>query len=87
VTPATTVRAPAASTLPRLAAELPTMLYLLDPHHGVTGLGRQLRELVNLLAIDVVDVVDVGGDIVATAMSPPSAVPWATPSRWLPFRA
>lgn len=66
VTPATTVRAPAASTLPRLAAELPTMLYLLDPHHGVTGLGRQLRELVNLLAIDVVDVVDVGGDIVAT---------------------
>jgi hypothetical protein len=70
VTPTTTLRAPAASTLPRLAAELPATFYLLDPHSGVVGLEQQLRELVEITNADRVHVVDVGGDIVAAGDEP-----------------
>jgi hypothetical protein len=37
--------APAGSTLPRLAAELPHTLALIDPHHGAERIIRQLEEL------------------------------------------
>ena len=42
--------APAGSTLPRLAAELPHTFALIDPHHGVEGITRQLEELVGHLS-------------------------------------
>ncbi|NEA47388.1 DUF1152 domain-containing protein [Streptomyces sp. SID10815] len=61
---------PAGSTLPRLAAELPHTLALLDPHHGVEGVTRQLEELVDHLSPRSVDVLDVGGDILAKGDEP-----------------
>ncbi|WP_407555808.1 DUF1152 domain-containing protein [Streptomyces sp. Pv4-95] len=57
--------APASSTLPGLAAELPHSLALIDPHHGAEGIVRQLEELIRHLDPDSVDLLDVGGDILA----------------------
>jgi hypothetical protein len=56
---------PAGSTLPRLAAEVPHTFALLDPHHGVEGMARQIREVVDWASAESVDIVDVGGDILA----------------------
>jgi hypothetical protein len=77
VTPDTTVRAPAGSTLPRLAAELDANLYLLDPRHGATGLARQLAELTQSLGAARVTIVDVGGDILAHGDEPTLRSPLA----------
>ena len=65
VTAATSTRPPAASSLPRLARELPAALYLLDPRAGTVGLARQLGELAEELQASSVCVVDIGGDILA----------------------
>ncbi|MCP2337940.1 DUF1152 domain-containing protein [Actinomadura rupiterrae] len=56
---------PAGSTLPRLAAELGMPLFLLDPAGGATGLHAQIRELVTVTESRSVEVVDVGGDVLA----------------------
>ncbi len=61
---------PGGATLPRLARELPHTFALIDPHHGVEGMIRQLEELVERLAPDSVDLLDVGGDIVARGDEP-----------------
>lgn len=70
VRPQTVTRPPNASLLPRLAAALGTELYLLDPREGATGLHRQLAELIELVGADIVQVVDVGGDILAVGQEP-----------------
>jgi hypothetical protein len=77
VTPTTVVRPPAGSTLPRLAAELPATLYLLDPRGGASGLQRQLLELVGILQADRVQLVDVGGDVIAAGDEPELRSPLA----------
>ncbi|OPG06699.1 hypothetical protein B1R27_16490 [Streptomyces sp. GKU 895] len=69
--------APAGSTLPRLAAELPHTFALLDPHHGAEGVTRQLEELVSHLAPASIDVLDVGGDILARGDEPTLKSPLA----------
>ncbi|MCF3134507.1 DUF1152 domain-containing protein [Streptomyces olivochromogenes] len=69
--------APAGSTLPRLAAELPHTLALLDPHHGAEGVTRQLEELISLLGPESVDLLDVGGDILARGSEPTLKSPLA----------
>jgi hypothetical protein len=56
---------PAGSTLPRLAAELPHTFALIDPHHGAQRITRQLEELIKHLAPTSIDLLDVGGDILA----------------------
>ncbi|MFG2144327.1 DUF1152 domain-containing protein [Streptomyces sp. NPDC048696] len=56
---------PAGSTLPRLAKELPHTFALIDPYHGAKGITRQLEELVRHLEPDSIDLLDVGGDILA----------------------
>jgi len=53
------------SLLPRLAGELSTHFYLLDPCGGAKGMRSQLAELVRLLHIEQVSLVDSGGDILA----------------------
>lgn len=68
---------PAGSTLPRLAAELPHILALLDPHHGTEGIIRQLEELVNHLDPRSIDLLDVGGDILARGDEPTLKSPLA----------
>ncbi|MDF3300812.1 DUF1152 domain-containing protein [Streptomyces tropicalis] len=69
--------APAGSTLPRLAAELPHTLALLDPQHGAEGITRQLEELVDHLSPTSIDLLDVGGDILAQGDEPTLKSPLA----------
>jgi hypothetical protein len=53
----------AGSSLPRLAAELPARLMLLDPGRGVVGLADQIAAAVEFFQLDDIDLVDVGGDV------------------------
>ncbi|MGW4227488.1 DUF1152 domain-containing protein [Streptomyces bauhiniae] len=68
---------PAGSTLPRLAAELPHTFALLDPYEGAVGVTRQLQELVDHLNPESVDLLDVGGDILARGDEPTLRSPLA----------
>lgn len=63
VVAATCPRPPAGSSLPRLAAELPARLLLLDPSEGVPGLGRQIRAVAEYFDAEEILLVDVGGDV------------------------
>jgi hypothetical protein len=63
VMPGTRPIAPAGSTLPRLAAELPLPLILLDPYHGARGLRAQITSAAATLGAGHVRVIDVGGDL------------------------
>lgn len=69
--------APAGSTLPRLAAELPHTFALIDPHHGAEGITRQLEELASHLEPTSIDLLDVGGDILARGNEPTLKSPLA----------
>jgi hypothetical protein len=69
--------APAGSTIPRLAAELPNTFALLDPHHGVEGVTRQLEELISHVSPTSIDLLDVGGDILARGDEPTLTSPLA----------
>ncbi|MFJ6816060.1 DUF1152 domain-containing protein [Streptomyces avermitilis] len=69
--------APAGSTLPRLAAQLPHTFALIDPHHGAEGITRQLEELVSHFAPESIDLLDVGGDILARGDEPTLRSPLA----------
>lgn len=77
ITPASTVRPPGNSLLPRLSADLATPLYLLDPRGGAVGMRRQLTELVGILDVEHVHLVDVGGDILARGDEPELRSPLA----------
>lgn len=52
----------AGSSLPRLAAELPARLLLLDPSGGAVGMANQIAAAAEYLHVDDIDLVDVGGD-------------------------
>ncbi|MFI2299111.1 DUF1152 domain-containing protein [Actinacidiphila glaucinigra] len=69
--------APAGSTLPRLAAELPHSLALIDPRRGAVGIVQQLDELLAELSPESVDLLDVGGDILARGDEPTLKSPLA----------
>jgi hypothetical protein len=69
--------APAGSTLPRLAAELPHTFALIDPKHGAEGITHQLSNLITHLQPTSVDLLDVGGDILARGDEPTLKSPLA----------
>ncbi|MDW4908741.1 DUF1152 domain-containing protein [Streptomyces sp. ADMS] len=69
--------APAGSTLPRLATELPHSFALIDPGQGVEGVTRQLEELVTFLQPTSIDLLDVGGDVLARGDEPTLKSPLA----------
>ncbi|MFF3333717.1 DUF1152 domain-containing protein [Streptomyces sp. NPDC002888] len=69
--------APAGSTLPRLAAELPHTFALIDPGHGAEGVTRQLEDLVTHLKPTSIDLLDVGGDVLARGDEPTLKSPLA----------
>ncbi|MFH8698587.1 DUF1152 domain-containing protein [Streptomyces chartreusis] len=69
--------APAGSTLPRLAAELPHTFALIDPRHGAEGITRQIEELADHLEPTSIDLLDVGGDIIARGDEPTLKSPLA----------
>lgn len=70
VTPHTAPISPAGSLIPRLAAELGPRLGLLDPYEGTRGLARQIAEAARWCRAERIDIVDVGGDIVARGDEP-----------------
>lgn len=69
--------APAGSTLPQLASEFPHTFALLDPYRGVEGLTHQLDDLVSYLGPESIDLLDVGGDILARGDEPTLKSPLA----------
>jgi hypothetical protein len=69
--------APAGSTLPHLAAELPHTFALIDPKHGAEGITHQLTDLIAHLEPASVDLLDVGGDILARGDEPTLKSPLA----------
>ncbi|RSM98419.1 hypothetical protein DMH25_29415 [Streptomyces sp. WAC 01325] len=69
--------APAGSTLPRLAAELPHTFALIDPRQGAEGVTRQLEELIGYLEPESIDLLDVGGDVLARGDEPTLKSPLA----------
>jgi hypothetical protein len=70
VLPSTRPVAPAGSTLPRLAAELPARLLLIDPARGALGIGEQITAAVEHFRFDDVALVDVGGDALTDGADP-----------------
>jgi hypothetical protein len=66
VTASTQPLPPAGSSLPRLAAELPASLLLLDPTDGARGMARQVCAAAEHAGAERVVVVDVGGDALTT---------------------
>ncbi|MFE0731783.1 DUF1152 domain-containing protein [Streptomyces antibioticus] len=69
--------APAGSTLPRLAAELSHTFALIDPRHGAEGVTRQVEELITHLKPTSIDLLDVGGDVLARGDEPTLKSPLA----------
>ncbi|MBQ0827527.1 DUF1152 domain-containing protein [Streptomyces sp. RG38] len=69
--------APAGSTLPRLAATLPHTLALLDPRHGAEDVTRRVEEPAEHLNSPWIDLLDVGGDILARGDEPTLGSPLA----------
>lgn len=65
VTPGTRPRSPAGSNLPRLAADLGARVVLLDPVDGAPGLAEQLIAAAAWCGADHLEVIDVGGDVLA----------------------
>ncbi|MFE0136470.1 DUF1152 domain-containing protein [Streptomyces sp. NPDC059037] len=72
-----TMKPPHAATLPRLAAELPHTFALIDPYAGATGITRQLNELIAHFTPETIDLLDVGGDILAHGNEPTLRSPLA----------
>jgi hypothetical protein len=70
VLPRTGSVAPTWSSLPRLAAELPTRVLLLDPTHGADGIAQQVRAAAEEFTCDRVLLLDVGGDILTDGHDP-----------------
>lgn len=66
----TTPIPPAGSTLPRLAAELPVQVLLLDPSAGTLGLAEQITAAARYCKADALSLVDVGGDILTDGADP-----------------
>ncbi|WP_406428103.1 DUF1152 domain-containing protein [Streptomyces sp. NBC_01589] len=69
--------APAGSTLPRLAAELPYTFALIDPRHGAEGVTHQVEDLITRLKPTSIDLLDVGGDVLARGDEPTLKSPLA----------
>jgi hypothetical protein len=63
VTPQSRPLAPAGSTLPRLAGEIPFPIVLLDPTRGASGMREQMENAAACLDADDIRLVDVGGDL------------------------
>ncbi|MBP2330457.1 hypothetical protein JOF56_010842 [Kibdelosporangium banguiense] len=77
ITPNTTLKPPAGSTLPRLARELDARLFLLDPYSGAIGMAEQLQSIARFLGASSLVLVDVGGDLVARGDEPELRSPLA----------
>jgi hypothetical protein len=69
--------APAGSTLPRIAGEIPFPLVLLDPTRGANGMRQQIQNAATELHADHIRLVDVGGDLLGQPGDPGLRSPFA----------
>ena len=70
VLPSTTPVSPAASSLPRLAGDLPARLLLFDPAGGTVGMAEQIRAAADFFRATGIAVLDVGGDVLTDGTDP-----------------
>lgn len=70
VLPSSTAITPAASSLPRLSADLPIRILLLDPLRGAAEMAAQIRSAAKVFEACEVVLVDVGGDVLTDGMDP-----------------
>lgn len=77
VTSTTTPRAPAGSSLPRIAADTGATLLLLDPTRGAVGMARQIQAAAAHLNLDRIVALDVGGDALTDGHDPELRSPLA----------
>jgi len=70
-TPETRLVNPAgSSTLPRLSGQVAPTIALLDPYQGANGLTDQITAAIHHTGADAVEVIDVGGDVIAQGNEP-----------------
>lgn len=70
VLPSTKPISPARSLLPRLAAQLPARILLLDPTDGAIGMAIQISAAATYFHAETITVIDVGGDALTTGSDP-----------------
>lgn len=70
VLPSTQPISPAGSSLPRLAAELPARLLLLDPAGGAVDMAAQISAAAAYFHADTLALIDVGGDVLTDGTDP-----------------
>ncbi len=70
VLPATEPIIPAGSSLPRLAADLPTRLLLVDPTGGAVQMAAQISAAAAYFHTDNLALIDVGGDVLTDGSDP-----------------
>lgn len=70
VLPSTKPIGPAGSSLPRLAAEIPARILLLDPAGGAIQMAAQISAAAAYFHADTVAVIDVGGDVLTDGADP-----------------
>ena len=70
VLPSTKPISPAGSSLPRLAAELPARILLLDPTEGAVHMAAQINAAAAYFHADTIAVIDVGGDALTDGADP-----------------
>jgi hypothetical protein len=70
VLPSTEPISPAGSSLPRLAAELPARILLLDPTEGAIGMALQINAAATYFHTQTITMVDVGGDALTDGSDP-----------------
>jgi hypothetical protein len=77
VLPSTKPTGPAGSSLPRLAAELPARILLLDPAGGAIQMAAQITAAAAYFHADTLAVIDVGGDALTDGSDPELRSPLA----------
>jgi hypothetical protein len=70
VLPSTEPIRPAGSSLPRLAAHLPSRILLLDPTGGAVGMASQISAAAAYFHAETITVIDVGGDALTDGSDP-----------------
>ena len=70
VLPSTEPISPAGSSLPRLAADLPSRVLLLDPAGGAVQMAAQIRAAASYFQADNLALIDVGGDVLTDGTDP-----------------
>ena len=70
IVPSTAPISPAASSLPRLAGELPARLLLLDPAGGAVSMAAQISAAAAFFKAADIALLDVGGDILTDGTDP-----------------